>query len=157
LKFKVFYKGGTRVNVQTDRLNTFLVSVFNNILRLEEENLHKVCKNLSVTELHVLDAVHWLGNGACMADIAARLHVTAGTLTASVKTLEQKGYLIRKRSENDKRRVVAVLTERCAPVLYAHSSFHKNLCGDAVKNLSQHEISVLGDALQNLHAYFSKL
>ena len=42
---------------QEQKLNDFLVGVFNDILRLEEASLRQSCGNLSVTELHVLDAV----------------------------------------------------------------------------------------------------
>ena len=38
-------------------LNRFLVEVFGDILRLEEASLRKHCPHLSVTELHVLEAV----------------------------------------------------------------------------------------------------
>ena len=85
------------------KLNDFLVGVFNDILRLEEANLRQSCGNLSVTELHVLDAVARCGPLCGMADIAAALKVTAGTATVAVKTLEQKGYLVRTRHKTDKR------------------------------------------------------
>ena len=40
------------------QLNGFLVNVFNDILRLEETSIRKgPCKNLSVSEMHVLEAV----------------------------------------------------------------------------------------------------
>lgn len=40
------------------QLNGFLVNVFNDILRLEEASIRKgPCKNLSVSEMHVLEAV----------------------------------------------------------------------------------------------------
>ena len=42
---------------QQQMLNRFLVDVFDDILRLEESSLRKHCPRLSVTELHVLDAV----------------------------------------------------------------------------------------------------
>ena len=84
-------------------LSLIHIWVFNDILRLEEASLRQSCGNLSVTELHVLDAVSHCAPQCGMADIAAALKVTAGTATVAVKTLEQKGYVVRTRHEKDKR------------------------------------------------------
>ncbi len=79
------------------QLNGFLVNVFNDILRLEEASIRKgPCKNLSVSEMHVLEAVEKssvdASGAAGMAEVAAHLSITSGTLSVAVKTLEQKGY-----------------------------------------------------------------
>lgn len=94
------------------QLNGFLVNVFNDILRLEEASIRKgPCKNLSVSEMHVLEAVEKssvdASGAAGMAEVAAHLSITSGTLSVAVKTLEQKGYLVRSRGSRDKRRVTA--------------------------------------------------
>ena len=85
------------------QLNGFLVNVFNDILRLEEASIRKgPCKNLSVSEMHVLEAVEKssvdASGTAGMAEVAAHLSITSGTLSVAVKTLEQKGYLVRCRA-----------------------------------------------------------
>ena len=96
------------------QLNGFLVNVFNDILRLEEASIRKgPCKNLSVSEMHVLEAVEKssvdASGAAGMAEVAAHLSITSGTLSVAVKTLEQKGYLVRSRGSRDKRRVTVAL------------------------------------------------
>ena len=41
-----------------EAINTFLVDVFNDVLRLENESLRRSgCRQLSVSELHMLEAV----------------------------------------------------------------------------------------------------
>ena len=75
------------------QLNGFLVNVFNDILRLEEASIRKgPCKNLSVSEMHVLEAVEKssvdASGAAGMAEVAAHLSITSGTLSVAVKTLE---------------------------------------------------------------------
>ena len=112
---------------QEQKLNDFLVGVFNDILRLEEASLRQSCGNLSVTELHVLDAVSHCAPQCGMPDIAAALKVTAGTATVAVKTLEQKGYVVRTRHEKDKRRVTVALTDAAQAVLAHHEAFHTGL------------------------------
>ena len=47
------------MSMYEEQLNTFLVNVFNNILRLEEASLAKGdFRNLSINELHVIEAVY---------------------------------------------------------------------------------------------------
>ena len=91
---------------QEEQINAFLVNVFNDVLRLEEENLRCLGgKRLSVSEMHVLEAVQQQGEAdVTMRQLAAGLGVTASTLTIAVKTLERKGYLVRLRPLPDKRR-----------------------------------------------------
>ena len=112
------------------QLNGFLVNVFNDILRLEEASIRKgPCKNLSVSEMHVLEAVEKssvdASGAAGMAEVAAHLSITSGTLSVAVKTLEQKGYLVRSRGSRDKRRVTVALTPAARSALESHAAFHE--------------------------------
>ncbi|MEF9970556.1 MAG: MarR family transcriptional regulator [Ruthenibacterium sp.] len=147
------------MTAQETQLNTFLVDVFNDILRLEDASVRKSCKNLSVSELHVLtaSAACAAGGNAGMADIAAHLGVTASTLTVSVKTLEHKGYLLRVRDEKDKRRVSVALTDLAQPVLACHAAFHEAMVTQVTKRLSAEELSTLGAALTILHTHFKTM
>lgn len=147
------------MTTQEQRLNLFLVQVFNDILRLEEANLRSVCRSLSVNEVHVLDAVERCVHqgGAGMADIAARLGITSGTLTVSAKTLEQKGYLTRVRGEKDKRRVTLALTEAALPILAAHAAFHERMVKAVSCHLSPHQLDALSEALSSMHTFFAEL
>ena len=141
---------------QQQMLNRFLVDVFGDILRLEESSLHRHCPNLSVTELHVLDAVASCAGreGMGMAAVAAALDVTAGTATVAVKTLEQKGYLARTRAQTDRRRVFVKLTEKAFPVLRQHALFHQHMVEQVSQTLSQEQLDALCKALETLHHYF---
>lgn len=142
---------------QQQMLNRFLVDVFGDILRLEEASLRKHCPNLSVTELHVLEAVAVCGGpeGAGMAEIASALGVTAGTATVSIKTLEQKGYVARARARTDRRRVFVHLTDAAAPVLQQHALFHQRMVEQVSGTLPQDQLEALCQALKTLHGYFS--
>ena len=100
---------------QQQTINGFLVDVFNDVLRLEERSLRKERTGLSLTELHVLETVQRVSEerGGTMADVAAALGVTSGTLAIAVKTLEQKGYVRRER-EGAGRRGRKAAPARCA-------------------------------------------
>ena len=142
---------------QEQKLNDFLVGVFNDIFRLEEASLRQSCGTLSVTELHVLDAVFHCAPQCGMADIAAALKVTAGTATVAVKTLEQKGYVVRTRHEKDKRRVTVALTGAAQAVLAHHEAFHTGLVRAVAHGLPAPELDALSAALSRLHDYFRTL
>ena len=53
----------------------------------------------------------WEEESLSVKDIGARLHLDSGTLTPLLKKLEAKGYLTRKRSDRDERRLDVALTE----------------------------------------------
>ena len=120
-------------------LNRFLVEVFGDILRLEEASLRKHCPHLSVTELHVLEAVAGCTGteGAGMAAIAAALGVTAGT-----------------KAQTDRRRVYVQLTDAAGPVLRQHALFHQRMVEQVSCTLSHEQLDTLCKALETLHGYF---
>lgn len=147
----------TEMSPNEQKLNDFLVEVFHDILRLEESSLRKSCGNLSVAELHVLDVISRCAVPCGMADIATALHVTAGTATVAIKTLEQKEYVVRTRHQTDRRRVCVQLTEKAYPVLAHHQTFHTKLVRAAAQGLSEEELNALCKALARLHCHFSTL
>ena len=76
------------------RIDQVLVHLFNDILRIEEESLHRRgVHGLSMREIHVLQAIMESGEENTMSAVAARLHVTVGSLTVAINTLVRKGYV----------------------------------------------------------------
>ncbi len=145
------------MNQYKEELNTFLVEIFHDILRLEETALAKDdFKNLSVHEMHVIEAVYD-GNKEglySMSEIAARLMVTASTLTTSVKTLEQKGYLKREKQLSDKRFVKVCPTDLGLKAYSCHKDFHQRLVDRVSEQLKEEELRTLTTALSTLHQFF---
>lgn len=140
------------------KINRFLVDVFNDVLRLEEENLARgPHKNLSVSEMHVLEAVENAAEGVTMRELAARLRVTASTLTVAVKTLEQKGYLVRAKAEDDRRKVTVTLTDAARGALERHAAFHEQLIDRVSRRLSAGQMEQLADTLSALHGFFTDI
>ena len=107
------------------RIDQVLVHLFNDILRIEEESLHRRgVHGLSMREIHVLQAIMESGEENTMSAVAARLHVTVGSLTVAINTLVRKGYVERQRSSQDKRCIHLLLTPRAADVNRLHQDFH---------------------------------
>ena len=55
--------------------------------------------------------VLWEQREANVRELGERLYLDSGTLTPMLKKLESKGYLVRKRCENDQREVMISITE----------------------------------------------
>ncbi len=138
-------------------INDFLKVLFRDVLRLEEKSLAQSGhKNLSLSEIHVLEAIEEHG-GEGMNAAATSLGVTKGTLTVSVKTLEQKGYLSRERDKRDRRRVVTTLSPAAQTVLNSHAEFHNRLVAGITENLSPDETRALCEMLDKLHGFFGSI
>jgi len=131
----------------------FLIEVFHDILRLENDNLRQSgCRNLSVSELHLLEAVK---NGADgMGKLAKALSLSPGSVTTAAKTLETKGYLLRQRSHTDKRKVSVTLTERAEEALRSHADFHHRLIRAVSSQLDGVHMEALSSGLHSLHSFF---
>ena len=107
-------------------LNELLVNLFNNILAIEEANLQNQHVSLSMTEVHILEAIV-KSESNMMSAVAKYLMITQGTLTVSVSKLEKKGYVERIKDESDRRIVRLRITDKAKDVLSVHDEFHKQM------------------------------
>lgn len=97
-------------NLET--VNDYLVSVFNDILVIEESELKKSqFKDLSITEMHTIEAIG-MYKKKTTSEVAKELSITVGTLTIAINRLVKKEYVERIRSEDDRRVVKLALTKK---------------------------------------------
>ncbi|WP_026392052.1 MarR family winged helix-turn-helix transcriptional regulator [Haploplasma modicum] len=136
-----------------DLINELLVEVFNHILSIEEKELRDRGVTLSMTEIHVLEAIK-LSDIPTMTNVANRLRVTVGTLTTSIHTLVKKGYVLRTRGVEDKRVVNLKLTDLAKEALVIHDRFHDEMIDSALKDLNLSEDEVLIKSLEGVKEYF---
>ena len=136
-----------------ESVNELLVEVFNQILSIEERWLKERGVKLSMTEVHVLQAIQNT-DVPTMTNVSTKLRVTIGTLTTSISTLVRKGFVERKRGEEDKRIVNLKLTESALDVLKIHSDFHDQLINNVFKDLKIEEDEVLVKSLERVSEYF---
>ena len=105
-------------------LNKLLVQLFNDILHIEENSLKNIdLMDLSMTEIHTIEAVG-IKDAKTMGEIAHDLRITVGTLSAAITKLIKKGYVERKRTEEDRRVVLVSLTSKGENVYREHQVFH---------------------------------
>lgn len=134
-------------------INELLVEVFNHILTIEEDTLKKAGVELSMTEIHVLEAIR-NSEQPTMSKVSERLRVTMGTLTTSVNTLVKKGYITRKRGVEDRRMVFLTLTDEAISALAIHDKFHDEMIESIFEDLKIEEDEVLMKSLENVNEYF---
>ncbi|NBL00843.1 MAG: MarR family transcriptional regulator [Erysipelotrichia bacterium] len=138
-----------------DVINELLVDVFNHILSIENEVLKKRGVKLSMTEVHVLEAIRNT-EIPTMGNVAQKLRVTLGTLTTSVNVLVRKNYVYRYRDEADRRKVFLKLNESAIEVLKIHDEFHNEMISSMFSDLELEKDEVLMKSLENISNYFKQ-
>ncbi len=135
-------------------LNELLVNLFNNVMNMEAKAIiTEEFKDITNNDMHIIEAVG-IEQPKSMSMIAKRLSVTVGTLTVNMNSLEKKGYIVRERSEQDKRVVLVTLTEKGRKAFFHHRDFHKAMIRAAVKGLDETEMQTLIKCLQQLSVFF---
>ena len=130
-------------------INDVLVNLFNEILRLEEEAIiTDKYKDISNNDMHIIEAVG-LGGGN-MSSIAAKLKITVGSLTTSMNSLVNKGYVARARSEKDRRVVNVYLLEKGIAAYKHHEEFHEKMLDAIMETLSPEELVVWAKSCDRL-------
>jgi len=140
----------------TKKLNDILVSLFNSVLKMEEDAIKNSSKhNLSITEVHTLAAIG-TGKAKTMTQVAASLKISVSTLTTAINKLVDKKYVNRFRVSEDRRIVKIELTEEGVEAVREHEVFHRKMIDDVVAELNEDEQGILLQSLDNLHDFFKR-
>ena len=140
----------------TEKLNDILVSLFNNVLKIEEDAIKNSSRhNLSITEIHTLAAIG-PGKAKTMTQVAASLKISVSTLTSAINKLVNKKYVNRYRVPEDRRIVKIELTEDGIDAVKEHDDFHKRLVNDVLSELNEEEQAVLFQSLYAINDFFKK-
>ena len=134
-------------------VNDYLVSVFNDILTIEESELKKSqFKDLSITEMHTIEAIG-MYKKKTTSEVAKELSITVGTLTTAINKLVKKDYVERIRSEDDRRVVKLGLTKKGKLLYRVHQHFHREIVKNILDGMATDEQQALLAALKNLHDF----
>ncbi|HAR85421.1 MULTISPECIES: MarR family winged helix-turn-helix transcriptional regulator [Clostridium] len=135
-------------------LNELLVTIFNDILEIEQTALQEgVLKDLSVTEIHTIEAIG-MYHPRTMTEVANDLNITVGTLTTAITKLVKKGYVERTRGEEDRRSVMIALTRKGKLAYRVHEKFHQDMISETIKGLTDEEEEVLIRSLEKVNSFF---
>lgn len=136
-------------------IDQVLVHLFNDLLRIEERTLQKKCRDLSMREIHIIEAVCAAQeDDNTMTVLAATLRITVGSLTVAVSTLVRKGYLERRQSTLDKRRVHILPLPAALEVEKHHREFHRRMVEAVTTAIPPEQLDVLIDGLHGINDYF---
>ena len=143
------------MNQKENMIDQVLVHLFNDLLRIEEKTLQKHVGDLSMREVHIIEAVCAAqAEDNTMTVLAAILRVTVGSLTVAIKTLERKGYVIRQRSDSDKRRVHVLPLPPALVVESHHREFHRRMVDAVTTAVPPEQLDVLLNSLHAIYTYF---
>ena len=128
-----------------DKINGYLVDIFNNVVIIEEASLkNSKFNDVSLKEMHTIDVIGTHPDTTPSA-VARELMLTLGTVTTSLNKLEKKGYIIRTRSSVDRRVVHLSLSKKGRLVMRITEGFNDE------------ELKVMSKGLENLHAFLEEL
>ncbi|MCI8530073.1 MAG: MarR family transcriptional regulator [Lachnospiraceae bacterium] len=134
-------------------LNELLVSLFNHVMDVEAKAIiTEEFSDISNNDMHIIEAVG-VEEPRNMSLIAHKLAVTVSTLTTNMNGLEKKGYIIKERSQEDKRVVHVILTSKGRRAFFHHRDFHKKMIRAIVKDLGNEEMEILYKCLKNLDRF----
>ena len=137
-----------------ETINDILINLFNDILKLEEEAIiTDEFKDITNNDMHIIEAVGLSGENT-MSVVAKKLGITAGSLTTSVNSLVNKKYVIRQRSEEDRRVVFLKLTAKGKRAYEHHREYHRQMTDAVIGTLGEEEIPVLIKTLKGLSDFF---
>lgn len=144
------------MNEETVIINKLLVQLFNDVLQIEEQSLKEgVLSDLSITEVHTIEAIG-MYTEKTMSEVASLLKITVGTLTTAINKLIKKGYVERKRIEEDRRVVLIKLTKKGKLAYRIHEKFHHDMVFTAIDDFNEEEEQILISALNKINNFFKE-
>ncbi len=140
-----------------ETVNAILVDLFNDIMKLEaKEVITPEFKDITNNDMHIIEAIG-VKAARNMSSIAKDLKITVGTLTTAINSLVKKGYVCRKRGEEDRRVVLITLSEKGKKTYSHNKKFHQQMVEHVLDRLSEDEIVLTVKALDKLRQYFKSL
>jgi len=136
-------------------LNTILVDTFRSILKVEEAALKRdELADLSISEMHLLEAIGKSPDGRTVSDIASELMVTLPSVTVAINKLAKKGCVEKFKSNHDGRVVYVRLTKLGKKKDSVHRYFHQQMIRAISSRLEEEEKAVLYKGVKALNEFF---
>ncbi len=138
-----------------DLINEILVNLFHQIWELEERGIiSEEFADISNNDMHIIEAIGLDANNN-MSVIAKKMNITVSSLTIAMNALVRKNYVMRIRSDEDRRVVYIALTEKGEKAFHHHAAFHKKMVKAVAAHLTDEELDVLEDMLVKLSGFFA--
>ena len=141
-----------------NELNRLLVGTYRAAGKIEQIMLEDLSAGkLSLAEMRAIECVgSGRRSGRTVTEISQELDITLPSVTAMVKRLEKKGYVLKQRGAEDGRQVIIRLTD-AGYHAYVGYLFAQRKMINAVRNSIQEEdVAVLLRSLKALNGFFSE-
>lgn len=144
------------MNEFSQELNALLVETFHAIMQVEEQMLHSSTLDLSIGELHMIEAIAKdRSQGKTIGDIAQEMDLSMPSVTIAINKLVKKGYVEKYRCQQDARRVFVKVTRQGVRADTAHRFFHEQMIRSVVKEITPAEQEVLLKGVKSLNHFFN--
>lgn len=123
-------------------INILLVKIYRDLDSLEEQMLSASSLNLSISEIHMLDAVQHAGpeeGAATISELSEFLSISLPSVTMAVNKLEAREFVERRRNQQDGRVVRVHLTQKGRKAERAHRYFHRTMVREIAAELTSAE------------------
>ena len=125
-----------------EKINDILVHLFNEIWELEEDAIiTDEYKDISNNDMHIIEAIGLGDDSNHVRGSQETRHHSRVSFTTSVNSLVNKKYVVRERSESDRRVVYIRLTEKGRKAFYHHKDFHTQMTDAVIQSLDENENS----------------
>lgn len=104
---------------------------------------------LSLAQMHTVEVIGLAGN-LRMKELAQKLGVTTGTLTAMIQRLEVLDMVIRDKNMNDGRSYTVSLTAKGEQVYDSHHKSHEILSQELAGDLTQEELNLFNTLIEKI-------
>lgn len=132
-----------------ERVNTVIENFTKLFYETESLALKQGIKCLTTTELHVIEAIG--DQSLSMNNLSDKLGITMGTATVAINKLSNKGFIIRKRSDNDRRKVFVSLSKKGENALTYHNNFHKMIISSITKNIETENLEIFTEVFTKIY------
>ena len=136
------------------RLNELLTDTFRNVLKVEERTLRDTSSPLSISEIHLLEAVGNCQEVCTIRTIANALEITMASVTVAVTKLVHRGYLTKEKNSRDGRSVQVELTYEGKKIYRMHRLFHSKMVRAVSRGMEESEKSALLAGIEKLDKFF---
>ena len=109
--------------------------------------------SLTTVETFCMEIIMALGKPT-VNEFSSFVGISAPNAAYKINNLVKKGYVVRQRSEEDRRVVYILLTDKGVRAYRHHEQFHHEMIEAVVKNLDSEEKDILIQALVRLKNFF---
>lgn len=125
-------------------MDTYLVKEIRDLAYLIGKDLTKnynPSDHLNNTQIQILlYLVHHIDEEVCQKDLEAETHLKKASITGTLDSLEDKGMIVRKQSEEDKRKNVIVLSDKAAKLKNELTKDYLDTDKKIKRNISDEEL-----------------